>query len=85
MWTKNIYHQIEHSTKLASIYLLFDAFFWNIDWNFLYLESIWRGFWRVLAYMQKYEYKYHLVYQKKAPNNIFTIKSQNLETRGMKS
>ena len=46
------------------------------------LESIWRAFNRVKY--RKMGKKYHPVFQKKALNNIFIIKSQNLKTRGIK-
>ena len=34
--------------------------------------------------MQKHEQRYHPLFQKKARNNIFIIKSENLKMKGVK-
>ena len=49
---------------------------------FMSLENIWRAFGWVKY--KKTSLKYQPVFQKKAPNSIFIIKSQNLKMRGIK-
>ena len=38
-----------------------------------------------MSQIQKDEQKYQLVFQKRAPNKLFIIKSQNLKMRGSKN